>query len=465
MAAQEPEVTEEQAGALIGSRPFVVLLAVAGVVGIVVSLAAWCFLEGTHQLQVAVFQDIPKELGDTDAPLWYLLAVLGLAGVIVAFAIARLPGRGGHVPAEGLKTGEPPMPADLPGIVLAGVGSIGLGLVVGPEAPLIALGAGLGIATVKLARRDAPPQLLTVVAAAGSFAAISFIFDSPLVAAILLIEATGIGGPKLKVIILPGLLAAGIGSLVSIGMGSLTGLSTSAYALGTLSLPAFPRPDLGDFGWTIALAIVVTLGVLVILRLGRETQRVAGPRPFVALPVIGLVVAGLAFLFGEATNQSANAVLFSGETALPKLVADAGAWSLGTLALVILIKGIAYGLSLGSFRGGPTFPALFLGAAAGIMAAELPGFSLTPAVAVCMAAATVAVLRLPLSSIVLAVILTAESGPGASPLIIVATVVAYLLAVVISRRQDAGNADAAEPGPAAPAGAARPSPAAAPDTR
>jgi len=33
---------------------------------------------------------------------------------------------------------------------LAGLASIGLGLVIGPEAPLIALGAGLAVAIVKL---------------------------------------------------------------------------------------------------------------------------------------------------------------------------------------------------------------------------------------------------------------------------------------------------------------------------
>ena len=66
-------------------------------------------------------------------------------------------------------------------------------------------------------------------------------------------------------------------------------------------------------------------------------------------------------------------------------------------------------LSLGSFRGGPVFPALFLAAAGGIMASRLPGFSLTPAVAVGMGAGIAAVLRLPLAAVVLATLLTANS--------------------------------------------------------
>jgi hypothetical protein len=46
-----------------------------------------------------------------------------------------------------------------------------------------------------------------VAAAAGAFSALSFIFTSPLIAAVILIEATGLGGPKLRVVRIPGLLA------------------------------------------------------------------------------------------------------------------------------------------------------------------------------------------------------------------------------------------------------------------
>jgi H+/Cl- antiporter ClcA len=125
-------------------------------------------------------------------------------------------------------------------------------------------------------------------------------------------------------------------------------------------------------------------------------------------------------------------VLFSGQEALGPLVSDAGGWSLSALALLIGFKGIAWTISLGGFRGGPVFPALFLGAAAGLMAAQLPGFSITPAVAVGMGAATVSVLRLPLAALVLAVLLTSEAGPGAAPLVIVGVVVAYLTTQMLS---------------------------------
>ncbi len=55
--------------------------------------------------------------------------------------------------------------------MLAAIATIGSGLVLGPEAPLIALGSGLGILIIRLVRKDAPSQVTMVVAAAGSFAA------------------------------------------------------------------------------------------------------------------------------------------------------------------------------------------------------------------------------------------------------------------------------------------------------
>ena len=51
---------------------------------------------------------------------------------------------------------------------------------------------------------------------------------------------------------------------------------------------------------------------------------------------------------------------------------------------------------------------------------------MTPAVAVGMGAAVVSVLRLPLSAVVLAILLSSNSGPGAAPLVIVGVVVAYV---------------------------------------
>ena len=155
------------------------------------------------------------------------------------------------------------------------------------------------------------------------------------------------------------------------------------------------------------------------------------------IPLAGMAVAGLAIAFSQAADKSVSDVLFSGENSINSLVANPSDWSLSALALLLAFKGLAYGLSLGTFRGGPTFPAMLLGAAGGMMAAQLPGFGLTPAVAVGIGASVASVLRLPLSAVVLALVLTLPAGPGASPLIIVGSLVAYLTSLALSARADA----------------------------
>jgi H+/Cl- antiporter ClcA len=462
--AATPEPATEPGGVPVTPpvRQLAVLTILAAIVGVIVSLAAWCFLEGIHQVQVGVFTDIPKDMGDSAPPWWYLLLVLGFAGVVVALAVEHLPGRGGHIPAEGLKVGGATVqPNQIPGIVLAGFATISLGLVLGPEAPLLAMGGGLGVLAIKLARKGAPAQVQMLMAAAGSFAAMSFLFDQPIIAAVILLEALGLDRKTLPLMLIPGLTAAGVGSLVSLGMGSFTGLSTSAYSLSAIPLPAFGRPDIAEFGWTILVGLVAAVVVFVIYRLAERVQRVAVPRMLVVAPAAGLIVAGLAIAFSHAAGRDVSEVLFSGQDQLPGLLSGASTWSISALFLLLGFKGLAWAVSLGSFRGGPTFPSLFLGAAGGILASKLPGFDLTAAVAVCMGAAFASALKLPLSAVVVASLLAGKAGAHAGPLIIVGVVVAYLTTIALDRRQAAKPAadgvgtdvTAPAPPPVAPAGA------------
>ena len=152
------------------------------------------------------------------------------------------------------------------------------------------------------------------------------------------------------------------------------------------------------------------------------------------------MVALLAVLFAQTTTHGANEVLFSGQEALPgpRRRAPVRGHS-ARCGLLLVCKGLAWSACLGSFRGGPTFPAIFLGAAGGIAASHLPGFSLTPAVAVGMGVMVVAFLKLPLSSVVIATALTISSGLGVGPLIIVGVVVSYLVTLVLEGRLGTGG--------------------------
>ena len=448
-APAQPDPSPPDPAALIRSRSFVVILVFAAVIGVVVSLASWVFLELINQIQIGVFTDLPGDLGFSTVPWWWPLPVLFLAGFPVAFAIVRLPGNGGHIPANGLQMGVT-QPNMVPGVVLAALATIGLGLVLGPEAPLIALGGGLAIYSVNLAKKDAPPQLLVVLGAAGAFAAISAIFGSPIVAAILVIEAAGLGGATLPLIVLPGLMAAGIGSLVFIGMGDWTGLSTSAYSIAPLQLSAFTHPTWGEIGWTIVIGLAAAVVTIPVRRLALLTAGFVPKKPFVIIPAVGLFVAALAIGFDQITDKGVNEVLFSGQSALPGFVADAGAWSLGTLALLFLCKGLAWSLCLGAFRGGPTFPAMFLGTVGGVAASHLPGMPSTLGIAVGMAAMIAAMLKLPLSAIIIAASLTVSGGTALIPLLIVGVVVSYLATLTLESRLAPAPSPTA-PAPASPA--------------
>lgn len=423
--------------ALIPTRQFRLMLVFAALIGLVVSAVAWGYLELVHYIQDWVYRDLPKHLGYTaltpgdlghsTIPRWYPLPWLALAGLLTAIAVTRLPGRGGHVPADGLSAGgSPTRPIELPSVVLAAFATLGLGLVLGPEAPLIAIGMGLGMLAIKLIKRDAPDQMLSLMAATGGFAAISSLFGSPVVGAIIMIEAMALGGALLPVILVPGLLAAGVGGLVFTGLGSWSGLSTSAYALSPIALTSFSKPEWGDVGWTILLALASALVTFGVVELARWTKRLVGTRPLPLTTAAALVVGGLAIAFNEATGQPITAVLFSGQNAFGDLAKSESTLALSTLTLLLVFKGLAWAISLGNFRGGPAFPALFLGASAGVLAAHLPGLAQTPAVAALMAAGCAAVLRLPLSSVVITLVLVSHSGVGLTSLIVVAAVVAFV---------------------------------------
>jgi H+/Cl- antiporter ClcA len=442
---------------LLRSRSYVGLLVLAAILGVPVSAVAYGFLALVSYLQKELFTHLPHGLGFSTEPVWWPLPLLVIGGVLAGLAIQYLPGRGGPSPADGFKLHGPPTPVQLPGVILAALATLIFGAVLGPEMPLILIGGGLAAMSVRLARRPVPDRARAVVASAGSFAAISTLLGSPLVGAFLLMEASGLGGPTLSLVLLPGLLAAGVGTLIFIGLDAWTGLGT--FSLAIPGVPHFGRPDIAEFGWALVIGLAAALVGTAIAWLGRRLHGYADRQVLITTPLAGLAVAGLAIGYAEATGKSTSDVLFSGQSGLPSLVQHAAAYTVGALLLLVLCKGLAYAASLGSFRGGPTFPALFIGAAGGIAMSHLPGLPLVPALAMGIGAMSAVMLTLPLTSVLLAAILLPSDALAVTPLVIVAVVVAY---VVRARLQPAAAPQAA-PASEAPAGSARAGPAAAPD--
>ena len=423
------------------------LLVLAAIIGAPISAVAYFFLALVAKLQGWIFTSLPSGLGFHSEPVWWPILPLVLAGVLVALAILYLPGKGGHSPADGFKVGGgPPSPADLPGVFLAALATLSLGVVLGPEAPLIAIGGALGVLAVRLVKRDAPPRTLTVVAAAGSFAAVSTLLGSPLLGAFLLMEASGLGGAMMELVLVPGLLAAGIGTLIFIGLDAWTGLGT--FSLSIPGLPHVGSPTGAEFLWALAIGVLAVLLGSGIRWLGLFLRPHIEGRMLLLMPVVGLAIAGLAIAFEGATGKGSSLVLFSGQSALGPFVTHSASYTVGVLVLLIVCKGLAYGGSLSSFRGGPTFPAMFIGAAGGMALSHLPGLPLVYGVAMGIGAMTVVMLRLPLTSVLLATLLLASDGLSVMPLVIVAVVVAYVLSARLIPSPAPAPAPAPGSGPA-----------------
>ena len=433
---------------IVRSRAYLSALVLAALLGVPISAVAYGFLALVAALQGYLFEGLPADLFDGAAPAWWPVPWLALCGLLVALTIRHLPGPGGHSPALGFSVGGgPPVDRYLPGVVLASLTTLSLGAVLGPEAPLIAIGSGLAALTVRLVKKDATPMALTVMASAGSFAAVSTLLGSPLLGAFLIMEAAGIAGATLSLVALPGLLASGIGALVFLGLDSWTGLGTFSLAL--TSVPPGVDPTLATLLWAVPVGLLGALLGWAVRWVGLSLRPLVHRNRVPVTVVLGLLIGLTAMAYQLITGQGFTDVLFSGQDALPALVANAADYSVATLVVLGLCKLLAYGLSLSAFRGGPVFPAMFVGAVLGIALSGLPGMSLAPAIGMGIGAMCCAMLRLPLTSVLLATLLLGSDGLQVTPEVIVAVVVAFVVTTVLPTP---GPRQPVEPAaPAAPA--------------
>ena len=212
-------------------KPNLKFVALGAVIGLPAALLAAAYLALVHTAEHWLWHTIPASFGSPDPP-WVLMLGLPVIGAgIVLAARTLLPGDGGHSPLHGLAVTPTPL-SHAPGVALAALGTLAFGAVLGPEAPLIALGAVVGTAVARLARLDT--HGVTVLALAGAFSAISALFGGPLVASFMLVEASLMLGSALLPILLPGLVAAAVGYVVFIGLGDWGGIRTAGLAVSGL---------------------------------------------------------------------------------------------------------------------------------------------------------------------------------------------------------------------------------------
>jgi H+/Cl- antiporter ClcA len=412
----------------LGGAEFLRLVGLGAVIGIPAAFLAAVFLAFVHDLEHWLWDSLPSALGHSSPP-WYLVIGLPPAGAcVVVVARLLLPGDGGHRPLEGIGGGATPV-SHGPGIALAAIGTLSFGAVLGPEAPLIALGSVVGVAVTLFVRLDKRSE--TVLGTAGSFAAISALFGGPIVAGMMMVESGLALGATLLPVLIPGFVAAAIGYVIFIGLGHWGGLASQSLAVP--SLPPYNGTHVYDLLVGVAIGIAAPLVIVAVRRLAEAIADYAlDRRRLPALLLAGGLAVGLIAQVADWMGADSQDVLFSGQAGVPALAATG---STEILAILLVGKALGYAVSLGcGFRGGPIFPAIFIAIAIAEFAHVWFDISPTLAVAVGAAAGMAAGTRLLITSTLFASLLVGTRGLDAGPAAVLAAVAAWLTMQALDRR-------------------------------
>jgi len=400
-----PELSEKLAVAALG---------LAIVLGILGALGASVFIFVMDEAQKWIWEDLPAALGFDGLPMWWVALMLLIGACVVALAW-RLPGATGNGPLTGFHFDTPAINA--PSILLAALGSLIFGFVLGPEAPLIIMGTTIGA----LLMRGRAPQLVQMGMLLGGAAAIGAIFGNPFVMAFMLLEFAALGVLP-AIALVPSLVALGSGYLVQIGVGPWSGIGT--HSLAVPGLPTYDNLSVKDLIFGLVIAVVASIVAAIARELGERVAQLAAKHRGFVLFAVALLTAALAIAVTEITGVDVGFVLFSGQSDMTSLIAET---SILTVVLVLIAKTLAYGMALGGgYRGGPIFPATFLGVAVGVLSSLVfPEISVTAMAATGIAATATVMLRLPFTSALLAMVLLSSSGAAVAPFAIMGAVVGF----------------------------------------
>jgi chloride channel protein, CIC family len=270
-----------------------------------------------------------------------------------------------------------------------------------------------------------------VVATAGSFSAISALFGGPIVGGMLMVEGGLEMGALLLPVLLPGFVAAAVGYVIFVGFGHWGGLATQS-----LTVPNLPDYS-GLHELDLVVGVVVGFASAFAIVLVRRLANAFGAEGRIRLGMPGLLLAGglavgLLAQLADWLGADSQEVLFSGQASVPDLVATS---STKIVIVLLLAKAIAYGISLGcGFRGGPVFPAIFVGIALATLFVAWFDVSPTLAVAVGTAGGMAAATRLLITPALFASLLVGTAGLDAVPAAVLAAAAAWLTIAALDRR-------------------------------
>ncbi|WP_198410827.1 ion channel protein [Microbacterium halophytorum] len=401
------------------------------VIGVICAVTLMALSWVAERLQVVIWEVLPAAWGletPDGVPWWWTIGILTLTGLLVGATVRWAPGHAGHDPATTGMIAPPLPPRALPGLALALALGLAGGVSLGPENPIIALNVALAVWLLSSrGRPEAEPNVPVVLATSGTIGAL---FATPVAAAILITEAfaeRGADGRRLFDRLFLPLVSAGAGSVTMYAVGAPT------FAV---ELEPYADPSAWDLLAAPAVAIVavllVSLGAYALPHVHRAFHAIGSP--VLALGLGGLVLGVLGVLGGPLT-------LFKGLEEMKELTASADdlAWSQLLVVGVVKIAALLVATAAG-FRGGRIFPAVFIGVALGLAAAQLVP-TVHPAVAVAggVLGAVIAVDRDGWIALFMAAVVVGDVG--LLPLLCLSLAPLWLVARVLPEMQAAPPAD------------------------
>lgn len=393
------------------------------IIGLVAASAAAVFMWIVEAGQEVFFTKLPESFGWDAVPGWWVLLLL-LSGALLVLIGRRMPGGTGGSPLNGFHFTNPP--AWAPGILVAALGTLVFGASLGPEGPLIVLGSAIAAIMVRRSGRDDVTKLAMLL---GGMAAIGTIFGNPFVAAFMVLEFAAMGAVPAAALV-PAYVALGAGYVTLIGWGSWTGFGV--HALSVPGMPEYTTIEPDDLVASVVVALIVAVLAAVARELGERTDLLGRKRPTAVLLLAAAVTALIAWGAFAMFDVPYDQILFSGQTGMAGLVTETSAVA---VVAIVIGKLVVYGLALGGgFRGGPVFPATFIGVGFGVLASlAFTSLSVSAMAAVGISAAATVMLRLPFTSGMLAMLLIGGAGPGIAPFAIIGAVIGFVIRQLLDR--------------------------------
>ncbi len=381
----------------------------AALVGVGSALTLIALSVLADKLEDLLWDVVPSGLGLDGSEAVWIIGVLTFVGLVTGILVSRVPGHAGPDPATQSLVSPPLAPAVLPGLAIVVVISLGGGVSLGPENPIVAINVALAIWLGRRAMGRVPAPQWMGFAAAGTIGAM---FATPVGAALVLSESAADpkGGATWDRMFAP-LVAAAAGSL------TMYALEQPVFAV---AVPAYPGPAWSDL---LSGPVIAIAGALIGLALVAAFPFLHDWFGRLRHPVVMLTVGGLAL--GVLGAIGGPITLFKGLDQMRQLVTEQD--DAGRLTVVVVIKCLALLVAATcGFRGGRIFPAVFIGVAVGLLAQRIaPGVPQSLAVAAGVLGMLLAVSRSGWLSLFMAVTIVGEAE--VLPVLCIALLPAWLL--------------------------------------